>query len=86
MERQTHRYSNNFDKKITSMHSYDRYKKYVQYVLSTLAFRFRLLLLDIFKVDVLKVLRQLALYTMIDMPETRNIHKINQTEQHKKDF
>jgi hypothetical protein len=86
MERQTHRYSNNFDKKLLACIPIDRYKKYAQYVLRTLAFRFRLLLLDIFKVDVLEVLRQLALYTMIDMPETRNIHKINQTEQHTKDF
>jgi hypothetical protein len=39
-----------------------------------------LLLLKIFKVDVLEILWQLALYTMIDRPETRNTHKINQTK------
>jgi hypothetical protein len=40
-----------------------------------------LLLLKIFKVDVLEILWQLALYTMIDRPETSNTHKINQTEE-----
>jgi hypothetical protein len=37
-----------------------------------------MLLFKIFNVDVLEVLWQLALYTMIDGPETSNIHKINQ--------
>jgi hypothetical protein len=36
----------------------------------TLAFESRLLLLDVFEVDVLEILRQLILYTMIDKPET----------------
>jgi hypothetical protein len=46
----------------------------------TLAFQSHLLLLKVFEVDVLEVLHQLALYLTIDRPETRNIHKINQTE------
>jgi hypothetical protein len=40
-----------------------------------------LLLLKIFKVKVLEIHWQLALYAMNDMPETSNIQKINQTEQ-----
>jgi hypothetical protein len=36
----------------------------------TLAFESRLMLLDVFKVDVLEILRQLILYAMIDKPET----------------
>jgi hypothetical protein len=36
----------------------------------TLAFESRLLLLDVFEVDVLEILRQLILYTMIDKLET----------------
>jgi hypothetical protein len=36
----------------------------------TLAFESRLLLLEVFEVDVLDVLWQLALYTTIDRPET----------------
>jgi hypothetical protein len=40
-----------------------------------------LLLLKIFKVDVLEILRQLALYAMIDRLKISNTHKINQTEE-----
>jgi hypothetical protein len=46
----------------------------------TLALKFRLLLLDIFNVEVLEILRQLALYVMIDRPEISNATRINQTE------
>jgi hypothetical protein len=42
----------------------------VQRVSRTLAFESRLMLLDVFKVDVLEILRQLILYAMIDKPET----------------
>jgi hypothetical protein len=45
-----------------------------------------LLLLEVFKVDVLEILWQLALYAMMDRPETSNIHKINQTEQQTEEF
>jgi hypothetical protein len=47
----------------------------------TLAFKSRLLLFKVFKVDVLKVLWQLARYAVIDIPKTSNIHEINQTEE-----
>jgi hypothetical protein len=46
----------------------------------TLAFESRLLLLDVFEVDVLEILRQLVLYATVDKPETSNTHKINNTE------
>jgi hypothetical protein len=36
-----------------------------------------LLLLGVFKVDVLEILHGLALYSKIGRPETSNIHKIN---------
>jgi hypothetical protein len=52
----------------------------------TLAFKSRLLLLKIFKVDVLEILWQLALYATINRLETSNIHKINQTKQQIKEF
>jgi hypothetical protein len=52
----------------------------------TLAFKSRFLLFKIFKIEVLEILWQLALYAMIDRPETRNIHKINQTEQQIEEF
>jgi hypothetical protein len=39
-----------------------------------------LLLLKIFKVDILEILQQLALYVTIDRPKTSNIHEINQIE------
>jgi amino acid permease len=42
-------------------------------VLRTLAFKSRLLLLKIFKINVLEVLWQLALYATIGSPETSNI-------------
>jgi hypothetical protein len=45
-----------------------------------------LLLLKIFKIEVLEILWQLALYVMIDRPETGNIQKINQIEQLTEDF
>jgi hypothetical protein len=47
----------------------------------TLAFKSLLLLLEVFKVEVLEILHRLALYSTIGRPETSNIHKINQTEQ-----
>jgi hypothetical protein len=47
---------------------------------STLALESHLLLLKIFKVDVLEILQQLALHATIDRLEINNIHKINQTE------
>jgi hypothetical protein len=37
-----------------------------------------LLLLRVFKVDVLEILHRLALYSMIGRPKISNIHKINQ--------
>jgi hypothetical protein len=40
-----------------------------------------MLLLKVFEVDVLEVLWQLALYAMIDMPETSKRTKINKTDQ-----
>jgi hypothetical protein len=58
----------------------------VQYTSRTLAFKSHLLLLKIFKVDVLEVLWQLILYVMIDKPKTSNTHKINQTEQQIEEF
>jgi hypothetical protein len=51
-----------------------------------LAFKSRLLLLKIFKVETLQILRQLALYAMIDRPKTNNIYKINQTKQQIEEF
>jgi hypothetical protein len=52
----------------------------------TLAFESHLLLLEIFKVEVLEILRQLALYAMIGKPETNNTTRINQTEQQIEDY
>jgi hypothetical protein len=40
-----------------------------------------MLLIKVFEVDVLEVLWQLAIYAMIDMPETRKRTKINKTDQ-----
>jgi hypothetical protein len=51
----------------------------------TLAFK-SFLLLEIFKVDVLEILRQLTLYATIERLKTSNIHKINQTEQQIEEF
>jgi hypothetical protein len=46
-----------------------------------LAFKSHLLLLKIFKIDVLEILQWIALYVKIDRPETNNTTtKINQTE------
>jgi hypothetical protein len=45
-----------------------------------------LLLLDIFKVDVLEILWRLVLYATIDRLETSNIHKINEAEQQTEEF
>jgi hypothetical protein len=44
-------------------------------VLSTLAFKSHMLLLEILKVEVSEILQQLTLYAMIDMPETNNTKK-----------
>jgi hypothetical protein len=38
----------------------------------TLAFKSRLLLLEVFEVEVLEILHRLALYSMIGRPETSN--------------
>jgi hypothetical protein len=46
----------------------------------TLAFESCLLLLEVFEVDVLEILRQLAFYVMIDMLEINNTTRINETE------
>jgi hypothetical protein len=46
----------------------------------TLAFESRLLLLDVFEVDVLEILRQLVLYATVDKPEISNTHEINNIE------
>jgi hypothetical protein len=43
----------------------------------TLAFKSRLLLLEVFEVEVLEILHRLALYSMIGRPEISNICKIN---------
>jgi hypothetical protein len=51
----------------------------------TLAFKSRWLLY-IFKLEVFKILHGLALYSMIDRPETSSIHKINQTEPQTNDY
>jgi hypothetical protein len=53
----------------------DRNKKYVQYASRILAFKSCLLLLKIFKINVLEVLRRLALYATIDRPKTNNTTK-----------
>jgi hypothetical protein len=46
----------------------------------TLAFKSRLLLLEVFEVEVMEILHRLALYSTIGRPETSNIRKINQIE------
>jgi hypothetical protein len=46
----------------------------------TLAFKSRLLLLEVFEVEVLEILHRLALYSTIGRLETSNIRKINQIE------
>jgi hypothetical protein len=55
-------------------------------VSQALAFKSCLLLLEIYKVDVLEILWRLTLYTTIDRSEISNIHKINQTEQQTEEF
>jgi hypothetical protein len=47
----------------------------------TLAFKSRLLLLEVFEVEVMEILHRLALYSTTGRPETSNICKIVQTEQ-----
>jgi hypothetical protein len=42
--------------------------------------------LEVFEVDVLKILHRLALYLMIGGPETSNIHKINKIGQQTEDY
>jgi hypothetical protein len=68
------------------MQSYILIKKWAQHASRTIAFKSRLLLFNILKVDVLEILRQLILYVTIDIPETKNIHKINQIEQQTQEF
>jgi hypothetical protein len=48
----------------------DRYKKIGTICVEDTCLKFWLLLLKIFKVEVMEILRQLALYTIIDRPET----------------
>jgi tRNA(Ser,Leu) C12 N-acetylase TAN1 len=55
-------------------------------VLRTLDFKSRLLLLKIFKVDVLEILQQLSLYARIDRTEINNTTKIKQIEQQIEEF
>jgi hypothetical protein len=45
-----------------------------------------LLLLEVLKVDVLEVLRRLALYSKIRKPETSNTTRINKTEHQTEDY
>jgi hypothetical protein len=52
----------------------------------TLAFKSRLLLLEVFEVEVLEILHRLALYLTICRPETSNIRKINQIEQQTEEY
>jgi hypothetical protein len=52
----------------------------------TLAFESRLLVLEVFEVDVLEILHRLALYLMIGRPETSNIHKINKIVKQTEDY
>jgi hypothetical protein len=52
----------------------------------TFAFKSCLLLLEVIKINVFEIFRQLALYAMIDIAETSNIHEINQTEQKIEEF
>jgi hypothetical protein len=66
----THRCSHNSGIKLLARNPIDRYRKYVQHVSRILAFKSRLLLLEILEVDVLKILWQLVLYVMIGRPET----------------
>jgi hypothetical protein len=44
-----------------------------------LSFEFHLLLLEVFEVDVLEILQQLAFYMMIDRLEINNTTRINET-------
>jgi hypothetical protein len=48
----------------------DRYKKICIICIKDTCLESVLLLLEIFKVDVLEILQQVTLYTMIDRPET----------------
>jgi hypothetical protein len=52
----------------------------------TVAFKSRLLVLEVFEVDVLEILHRLTLYLTIDRPETSNIHKINKIVQQTEDY
>jgi hypothetical protein len=42
--------------------------------------------LEVFEVDVLKILHRLALYLTIGRPEISNIHKINKIVQQTEDY
>jgi hypothetical protein len=66
----TRMYSHNSDIKLLACNPIDRYRKYVQYASRTLAFESRLLMLEVFEVDVLEVLRSLVLYATIGRLET----------------
>jgi hypothetical protein len=46
----------------------------------TLAFEFRVPLLEVFELDVLEILRELAFYATNDRPEINNTTRINETE------
>jgi hypothetical protein len=46
----------------------------------TLAFESRLLMLEVFEVDVMEVLRWFTLHSIIDRPETSKENKTNKTE------
>jgi hypothetical protein len=48
--------------------------------------RSRLLVLEVFKVNVFEILHRLALYLTIGRPETSNIHKINKIVQQTEDY
>jgi hypothetical protein len=52
----------------------------------TLAFKFHLLVLEVFEVDVLEILHWLALYLTIGKPETSNIYKINKIVHQTEDY
>jgi hypothetical protein len=48
----------------------------------TLAFKSRLLVLEVFEVDVMEILHRFALYLTIGRPETSNIQQIEDYQQY----